>query len=86
MRNTFISSLVADAKFRDRATDAGRNLHRSRIATKRWNLAGKITMRNILAAMFGAMVGLLVIWTAKTGASPHDFGTPRTSVSDVLLS
>ncbi len=65
MRNTFISSLVADAKIQDGAAGKEDDRKPRRVALFREKTAASGVIRNILAALFGAAVGLLVIWATS---------------------
>lgn len=65
MRNTFISSLVEDAKIQDRAADNENNPQLRGAAPFREKTAASSVIRNVLAALAGAAAGLLVIWTTS---------------------
>lgn len=65
MRNTFISSLVEDAKIQDGAAGNEDKLTRRKVSLFREKTAASSLIRNILAALAGAAFGLLVIWVTS---------------------
>lgn len=65
MRHTFISSLVADARMKAQSLSKENNRHVRQTALLHQKTAASRVIRNILAALLGAAVGLLVIWVTS---------------------
>ena len=65
MRNSFISSLVEDAKIQDGTAGKEDDRQSPPVALFHEKTAASGMIRNILAALLGAAAGLLVIWVAS---------------------
>ncbi len=66
MRHTFITSLVADAKFENETAGAGQDPHPGGTLHKGGRAVFAGYLSNFLAAIFGALIGLLVLYATST--------------------
>lgn len=86
MRHVFISSLIADAGIRKVAASADRDRSiQQRLSACHGSAVADYT-RNILAALFGAVIGILIIFGAPAGADQFAVDTSAMSGFEVLTS